>query len=289
MRRRHGSVAGVLVVGASVGHRSGPSAVEAPAGPGPWRWRPAASSWWKRRRAEIRAAGGDGAGVALRRDRRGRLRGGGWSTEARPRGWAASTWSLYMSGSSPVVRVAYAPASLWHEMLATNLVGAAVVVRAALESLRLAEDPVVVVATHSMGNPWPWLGVYGTTKAALAEMAKGLRRRGVRPAGPVRGGRQHGHVVRRQLGPRGRRRLAFEQWAAGPCCATTCCSARRWPTPSWPPCSIPTQPTTTCSSPGAEGVDSDAPMATSRPTVRSIFSMAVRGSSSVTTIASGSL
>ena len=38
---------------------------------------------------------------------------------------------LYLSGSSPLVRVADAPASLWHEMLATNLVGAAVVVRGA--------------------------------------------------------------------------------------------------------------------------------------------------------------
>jgi NAD(P)-dependent dehydrogenase (short-subunit alcohol dehydrogenase family) len=82
---------------------------------------------------------------------------------------------LYMSGSSPLVRVADAPASLWHEMLATNLVGAAVVVRSALEHLRVAEDPVVVVTTHSMGNPWPWLGVYGTTKAALAELARALR------------------------------------------------------------------------------------------------------------------
>ena len=43
---------------------------------------------------------------------------------------------LYMSGSSPLVRVADAPPSLWHEMLATNLVGAAVVVRDALEHLR---------------------------------------------------------------------------------------------------------------------------------------------------------
>jgi NAD(P)-dependent dehydrogenase (short-subunit alcohol dehydrogenase family) len=82
---------------------------------------------------------------------------------------------LYMAGSSPLVRVADAPASLWHEMLATNLVGAAVVVRSALEHLRVADAPVVVVTTHSMGSPWPWLGVYGTTKAALAELARALR------------------------------------------------------------------------------------------------------------------
>jgi NAD(P)-dependent dehydrogenase (short-subunit alcohol dehydrogenase family) len=82
---------------------------------------------------------------------------------------------LYMSGGSPLVRVSDASAALWHEMLATNLVGAALVVRAALEPLLAAEDPVVVVTTHSMGMPWPWLGVYGATKAALAELARALR------------------------------------------------------------------------------------------------------------------
>lgn len=93
----------------------------------------------------------------------------------------ASAWMggidvvLYMSGGSPLVRVADAPASLWHEMLATNLVGAALVVRGALEYLRAAADPVVVVTTVSMGSPWPWLGVYGSTKAALVELARALR------------------------------------------------------------------------------------------------------------------
>ncbi len=82
---------------------------------------------------------------------------------------------LYLSGSSPLVRIADAPAALWHEMLATNLVGAAVVLRGALPYLRQADDPVVVVTTHSMGMPWPWLGVYGATKAALAELARALR------------------------------------------------------------------------------------------------------------------
>ncbi len=82
---------------------------------------------------------------------------------------------LYMAGSSPLVRVVEAPTSLWHEMLATNVVGAAVIVGAAIEHLHVAEHPVVVVTTTSMGNPWPWLGVYSTTKAALAELARALR------------------------------------------------------------------------------------------------------------------
>jgi NAD(P)-dependent dehydrogenase (short-subunit alcohol dehydrogenase family) len=82
---------------------------------------------------------------------------------------------LYMSGSSPLVRIEDASAATWHEMLGTNVVGAALVVRGALEHLRGADAPVVVVTTHSMGVPWPWLGVYGTTKAALAELARALR------------------------------------------------------------------------------------------------------------------
>jgi NAD(P)-dependent dehydrogenase (short-subunit alcohol dehydrogenase family) len=82
---------------------------------------------------------------------------------------------LYLSGGSPLVRVADAPAALWHDLLATNVVGAALVVRHALVHLEHSEDPVVVVTTHSMGAPWPWLGVYGATKAALAELARALR------------------------------------------------------------------------------------------------------------------
>jgi NAD(P)-dependent dehydrogenase (short-subunit alcohol dehydrogenase family) len=83
---------------------------------------------------------------------------------------------FYLSGSSPLVRVADATAAQWHDLLATNLVGAATVVARALPLLRRASDPVVVVTSATMGDhPWPWLTVYGSTKAALAEMAKGLR------------------------------------------------------------------------------------------------------------------
>lgn len=83
---------------------------------------------------------------------------------------------LYLSGSSSLLRVADATPAQWHELLATNLVGAATIVARALDHLRAAVDPVVVVTTTTMGDhPWPWLTVYGSTKAALAEMARGLR------------------------------------------------------------------------------------------------------------------
>jgi NAD(P)-dependent dehydrogenase (short-subunit alcohol dehydrogenase family) len=83
---------------------------------------------------------------------------------------------LYLSGASSLIRVADATPTEWHDLLATNLVGAALMVASSLDHLRRATDPVVVVTTTTMGDhPWPWLTVYGSTKAALAEMARGLR------------------------------------------------------------------------------------------------------------------
>jgi NAD(P)-dependent dehydrogenase (short-subunit alcohol dehydrogenase family) len=83
---------------------------------------------------------------------------------------------LYLSGSSPLVRVVDASPQQWHDLWATNVVGAATIVAQALPHLRRATDPVVLVTTTTMGDyPWPWLTVYGATKAALAEMARGLR------------------------------------------------------------------------------------------------------------------
>jgi len=83
---------------------------------------------------------------------------------------------VFMAGSSPLVPVTEMDAGMWRELLATNLVGAALVIGRAAPALRAGERPVVVVTTHSMGVPWPGLVAYGATKAALAELARGLRR-----------------------------------------------------------------------------------------------------------------
>jgi NAD(P)-dependent dehydrogenase (short-subunit alcohol dehydrogenase family) len=82
---------------------------------------------------------------------------------------------LYMSGRSPLVKVRDATPAQWAELFATNVVGASLVVSRAIGHLHAAAEPVVVVTTHSMGAPWPWLGVYAATKAALAELARALR------------------------------------------------------------------------------------------------------------------
>ena len=82
---------------------------------------------------------------------------------------------VYMSATSPLVKIADADQKTWQRLLATNLVGAALVVAKALDHLGRAARPAVILTTHSMGRPWPWLGVYGATKAGLAELARGLR------------------------------------------------------------------------------------------------------------------
>jgi NAD(P)-dependent dehydrogenase (short-subunit alcohol dehydrogenase family) len=50
------------------------------------------------------------------------------------------------------------------------------VVRQALGALRGAEDgTVALLSSHTVGEPWPSLVAYSSSKAALEEMARGLR------------------------------------------------------------------------------------------------------------------
>jgi NAD(P)-dependent dehydrogenase (short-subunit alcohol dehydrogenase family) len=83
---------------------------------------------------------------------------------------------VYATGASPLVRIAEATRTDWELVLSTNLLGAARMVAALLPTLREEEDPVVVlVSSHSVGDPWPGLSLYATSKAALDELARGLR------------------------------------------------------------------------------------------------------------------
>ena len=64
-------------------------------------------------------------------------------------------------------------------MLSTNVVGAALVASAALPHLRRAPSggrgSLAVLSSHSVGDPWPGLGAYAASKAALVELARALR------------------------------------------------------------------------------------------------------------------
>jgi NAD(P)-dependent dehydrogenase (short-subunit alcohol dehydrogenase family) len=83
---------------------------------------------------------------------------------------------VYATGRSPLGRLEATVADTWHGILATNVVGAGLVMAAAMEHLRRSRHPVVaVVSSHSVGRPWPGLVPYAASKAALDQLALGLR------------------------------------------------------------------------------------------------------------------
>ena len=83
---------------------------------------------------------------------------------------------VHAAGASPLGAVADTPATAWRDVLATNVVGAALTVSAALDHLRAGEDPSCVLLTsHSVGRPWPGLVPYAASKAALDQLVTGLR------------------------------------------------------------------------------------------------------------------
>jgi NAD(P)-dependent dehydrogenase (short-subunit alcohol dehydrogenase family) len=84
---------------------------------------------------------------------------------------------MYAAGTAPLGPLSDTTADQWHELLATNVVGAALVLARALPSLRRHPGwaTAVLLSSHSVGDPWPGLVPYAASKAALNELALGLR------------------------------------------------------------------------------------------------------------------
>jgi NAD(P)-dependent dehydrogenase (short-subunit alcohol dehydrogenase family) len=82
---------------------------------------------------------------------------------------------VYATGKSPLVRSNDADGDTWRELFETNVVGAAMVTRAALPHLKSTGGRMVFLGSSSVGRPYPGLVAYTTTKAALHELARGLR------------------------------------------------------------------------------------------------------------------
>ncbi len=88
---------------------------------------------------------------------------------------------VFSSGVAPLGRLSDASAEEWEVVLATNVVGGALVLAGALQPLRDAHGAsgprpsVVVLSTHIVERPWPGIVPYAASKAALATVARGLR------------------------------------------------------------------------------------------------------------------
>jgi NAD(P)-dependent dehydrogenase (short-subunit alcohol dehydrogenase family) len=82
---------------------------------------------------------------------------------------------VYSAGTTPLTRYLDASTELWRTALETNLLGAAMIAQAAIPHLRASTGRLVFLGSSAVGRPYPGLVPYTTTKAALHEMARGLR------------------------------------------------------------------------------------------------------------------
>jgi NAD(P)-dependent dehydrogenase (short-subunit alcohol dehydrogenase family) len=83
---------------------------------------------------------------------------------------------VYATGLTSMVAMADADAELWRRSFDTNVIGASLVTRAALPHLQDGGGTVVFLSSvSSYTGPWPGIGVYTSTKAALNRMIETWR------------------------------------------------------------------------------------------------------------------
>lgn len=82
---------------------------------------------------------------------------------------------VYATAVDTLVPIAEAGADIWHNTLATNVIGASLTVRAALPHLVASHGRAVLISATSTGRPLPAMGVYATSKAALEELVRAWR------------------------------------------------------------------------------------------------------------------
>jgi len=86
---------------------------------------------------------------------------------------------VYSTAIDPLQRLRDTDAALWADVLATNVIGASLVTRAALPHLQACSGPgrgrAVYISASSVGRPLPGMGAYETSKAALDELTRAWR------------------------------------------------------------------------------------------------------------------
>ncbi|CUU59297.1 NADP-dependent 3-hydroxy acid dehydrogenase YdfG [Parafrankia irregularis] len=84
---------------------------------------------------------------------------------------------VYAPGVGPMAPLAEVDAETWHSVFATNVTGAALITSAALPYLTESMGTVVYLSSISASQtpPWPGLGAYAVSKAALDKLAEAWR------------------------------------------------------------------------------------------------------------------
>jgi NAD(P)-dependent dehydrogenase (short-subunit alcohol dehydrogenase family) len=84
---------------------------------------------------------------------------------------------VYAPGVGPLVRLAELSAQTWHDAFDTNVVGASLITAAAIEHLEESHGAAAYLSSVSASftPPWPGLGAYAVTKAALDKLVEAWR------------------------------------------------------------------------------------------------------------------
>ena len=84
---------------------------------------------------------------------------------------------VYSAGVGPLAKLPDVNARKWRELFATNVIGASVVTAAALPHLEASSGSAVYFSSVSASEtpPWPGLGSYAVTKAALDKLVEAWR------------------------------------------------------------------------------------------------------------------
>jgi NAD(P)-dependent dehydrogenase (short-subunit alcohol dehydrogenase family) len=84
---------------------------------------------------------------------------------------------VYATGMGPLVRLADLDVATWRRVLDTNVIGAAVVTAAALPHLAASRGVAAYLSSVSASQtpPWPGLGAYIVSKAALDKLVEAWR------------------------------------------------------------------------------------------------------------------
>lgn len=84
---------------------------------------------------------------------------------------------VYAPAMAPLVRMVDTDAETWRRVFDTNVIGAALATAAAMPHLTASAGKVVYLSSDAgtLGPPWPGLGAYGVSKAALERLVEAWR------------------------------------------------------------------------------------------------------------------
>jgi NAD(P)-dependent dehydrogenase (short-subunit alcohol dehydrogenase family) len=84
---------------------------------------------------------------------------------------------VYATGIGPLVRLADTDAETWRRTFDTNVIGASLVTAAALPHLAVSQGTAAYLSSISASHtpPWPGLGAYAVSKAALDKLVEAWR------------------------------------------------------------------------------------------------------------------